>query len=211
MEATTDERLMVWQFLRRYFVRIVIGSVLAVAVYGLLTVWMPYQREQRIAREIRLQGGDVAIRNFGPNWMPQSVKGRLPCFYRIWDVRFPVQVESTKLLSELGLLTSLKVLRLDHTQVTDTGLGQLKGLTSLELLDLGNTQVTDAGLEDLKGLTGLEGLDLSCTQVTDAGLEHLKGLPSLKWLRLGNTQVAAEGRSMLRKALPGCRIFPEDD
>ena len=57
MEATSDERLKVWQFLRRHFVRIVIGAVLAVAIYGMLMVWMPYQREQRIAKAIESHGG----------------------------------------------------------------------------------------------------------------------------------------------------------
>ena len=53
---------MVWQFLRRHFVRAVIGAALAAAVYGMLTVWMPYQREQRIAKEIESLGGVVGIR-----------------------------------------------------------------------------------------------------------------------------------------------------
>jgi hypothetical protein len=56
----------------------------------------------------------------------------------------------------------------------DSHLKHLKGLSSLQILDLNGTQVTDAGLEHLKGLTGLKYLSLTQTQVTGPGLEHLK-------------------------------------
>ena len=54
----------------------------------------------------------------------------------------------------------------------------LKGLTKLEILRLNNTQITDSGLEHLKGVTNLKYLELTGTQVTDAGVAELqKALP----------------------------------
>jgi len=46
-------------------------------------------------------------------------------------------------------------------------------------------------------------------RITDAGLEHLKGLSNLKHLDLDDKKVTAEGRAMLRKALPNCEIYPD--
>ena len=149
MEATTDERLMVLQFLRRHFVRIVIGAVMAVVVYGLLTVWMPYQREQRIAKEIESHGGAVDFEYVGPDWMPQSVKDS-PLFWRIRHVELTDPVVSVKLLSELRSLSSLEELVLADTQVTDAGLEHLKGMTNLEWLCLDRTQVTAEGRKLLR-------------------------------------------------------------
>ena len=45
MDETSHEPVMVWQFLRRHFVRIAIGAVLVAAAYGMLTVWMPFNMD----------------------------------------------------------------------------------------------------------------------------------------------------------------------
>ena len=133
-------------------------------------------------------------------------------FDRIGSVQLTAQaVHSDVVLSEFGSLTSLHDLTIENTQFTDTGLEHLKGLTSLNILslNLNDTQVTDTGLEHLKGLARLQRLYLDHTQVTDTGLEHLKGLTRLKELDLNHTQVTTDGRALLRKVLPNCRIFPE--
>ena len=66
---------------------------------------------------------------------------------------------------------------LPFSDITDSGLVQLKGLTKLERLYLGFCpKITDAGLLHLKGLANLHTLWLVQTQVTDGGLVHLKGL-----------------------------------
>ena len=62
-------------------------------------------------------------------------------------------------------MTSLRVLYLDYTRVTDTGLKHLEGLKNLECLSLEWTLITDAGLQHLKGLTKLNGLMLDGTKV----------------------------------------------
>ena len=66
--------------LRRHFVRIVIGAVLAVAAYSVVSVYATYQREHRIAKEIRQReqrianeiqslGGRVEFRYAAPDWI----------------------------------------------------------------------------------------------------------------------------------------------
>ena len=47
-------------------------------------------------------------------------------------------------------MTSLTILYLNDTDVTDAGLEHLKKLTNLDILHLGGTNVTDAGIADLK-------------------------------------------------------------
>ena len=185
MNEPFPELLTVWRFIRRYFVRIVIGAVLVAMVYGALLVWVPYQREQRIIKEIEAYGGGAHWEYFGPDWIPQSMRDRTTLFSRVTDVG-------------LGM------------QGNDANLEHLNGLTNLSWLNIQGTQVTDAGLEQLKELSNLKHLDLNDNiHVTDAGLEHLKGLTNLVYLDLNDTQVTAEGRAMLRKALPDCQIEPD--
>ena len=209
MSETSHEPVKASPFLLRHFVWIAIGVVLLVAVSGVLIVWMPYQREQRIARMIQADGGGVGVRYCGPDWIPESIVDRLPFLKRITSVygMRPPGVSAETLL-ELGSLTRLESLELMHTFVTDASLVHLNELTYLEALWLADTPVTGTGLVHLKGLTNLRVLSLHDTPVTDAGLEHLKGLTSLYKLGLHNTQVTAEGRAMLRKALPNCEIEP---
>ena len=145
MNEPFHEPLTVWRFIRRYFVRIVIGAVLVAMVYGALLVWVPYQREQRIAKEIEAYGGKFGYQYFGPKWIPQSMRDRATLFIRI------------------------TALDLRNTQITDAGLEHLKGLTNLVCVYLRYTQVTDAGLEHLKGLTNLTNLVTSQKVVGRAG------------------------------------------
>jgi len=205
MAEPFHEPLTVWRFIRRYFVRIVIGAVLVVAVYGALLVmveYQTYQREQRIATEIQAYGGYVQFVYAGPDWIPQSMRDRTALFSRV----MVISLTNTAGLEHLKELTDLGILSLDGIQVTDSDLEHLKGLTNLYDLRLDATQVTDAGLEHLKGLTNLYVLTLGGMQVTDNGLVHLKGLTNLVLLEIGGTQVTPEGRAMLRKALPNCVI-----
>jgi repressor of nif and glnA expression len=98
-------------------------------------------------------------------------------------------------------------LALIGTQVTDTGLKELKDLKNLTGLRLANTKVTDVGLKELKGLKSLTELGLYGTQVTDVGLKELKDLKNLTVLRLTGTQVTDAGVKELQEALPNCEIL----
>jgi hypothetical protein len=146
------------------------------------------------------------------------VSGRQDRPFRDTDLEFVEGLTTLKVLvlfgtqvSDAGLanlkgLTRLEELYLDYTHVSDAGLDYLKGLTQLKNLDLCGTQVTDAGLANLKGLTRLEKLGLSYTHVSDVGLDYLKGLTQLKHLSLNRTQVSDGGVAKLQQALPNCKI-----
>lgn len=233
MEAKTIIR-----FLRPYSVRIVAGVFLVAILYGVAVVWMTYERELRIARELESLQGSVYFHQVGPTWMPKSVQERLPFLGRIGGVflRSSDQVTDADLL-RLQPLTTLMQLDLDNTSVTDTGMAHLGDLKSLEELSLYNTRVSDAGLEQVQHLTRLWGLYLgsddfndedeesiqgrgitprSKSRISDHGLRYLKGLDKLCYLTLRNTQVTDQGLQHLKHltglqdlSLDGARITDE--
>ena len=157
MDATSDKRVTDWMHLRRYLFRIVIGGVMMMAAYMIISIYAMHLREQRIATAILSHEGHVEFAYFGPDWVPESVRERLPLLDRIRSVRFT------------------------STRDTKTNLERLKGLTKLEQINLTSTQVGDTDLEHLKELNSLKQLSLAGTQVTDAGLRHLKGVPTGSW------------------------------
>ena len=237
MDEPLPEPVMAWRFIRRHFVRIVIGVVLATAVYFAISVYATYKREQRIARALEAQFEEVTFRYSGPECFPQLLRDRMPFFDRIVGVGAFQKLKTSRLppevIRELSSLTSLRMLvlrgskvtdevlpnlkglkrlerlHLDYSKITDAGLRQFDRFTQLVWLGLAGTRVTDAGMEFLKTNTSLVTLDLTDTHITDAGLEHLKGLTNLKILSLVRTQTTAEGRTLLRKALPNCEIWSE--
>jgi hypothetical protein len=65
-------------------------------------------------------------------------------------------------------------LTLADTPISDTGLAHLRGMTSLGLLELRGTRITDVCVVLLATLTGLTELDVSETRVTSDGVARLK-------------------------------------
>jgi hypothetical protein len=63
--------------------------------------------------------------------------------------------------------------------------------------------------EELKSLRNLTRLSLKKSTVTDSDLEHLRQLTYLEQLDLTETQTTADGRNLLRKELPDCKIIPD--
>jgi serine/threonine protein kinase/Leucine-rich repeat (LRR) protein len=93
----------------------------------------------------------------------------------------------------------LKVLIVNDTKITDTGLESLAALKDLVGLDVSETAVTSAGLRRLAGLTALESLSLQGTAVGNEGLKHLRDLKALRDLRLGRTRVTDAGLDNLQE------------
>ena len=98
-------------------------------------------------------------------------------------------------------------LHLDDWEITDSGLGLIKGYSNLKSLRLRNTLITDAGLVSLKGMDYLDYLTLDNTRVTDRGLVELAGLINLKHLSVKNTDCTTESIDALKQALPRCEIL----
>lgn len=109
-------------------------------------------------------------------------------------------------------LSFLEALNADDLQalflyeVSDDALLRLSKLTGLQELYLSNTTVSDEGLKQLTCLNGLRRLYLYHTDITDRGLINLLPLRDLKWLTLSGTKVTEAGLTVLRKALPGCKV-----
>ena len=76
----------------------------------------------------------------------------------------------------------------------------------LESLTLYWTQVSDTGLLNLKQLPNLTSLSIWNARVSDAGLEHVKALTTLQQLGLFQTNVTNVGVKKFKEALPNCEI-----
>jgi hypothetical protein len=124
-------------------------------------------------------------------------------------VQFP-QLETLRLnhdqitdsgLAELTKLKSLKTLELRHTRISDTGLKTIAKIVSLTKLTLDETKITDAGLTYLQSMPALEMLFLSRDHVTKNSVKALMHLPRLKLVNLLETDMDKEGTLSLIKKL----------
>jgi len=117
-----------------------------------------------------------------------------------------------KVFTALAGLPELKVVSLQGTQVSDTGLPQLAKLAAITHLDLGNTLVTDAGVGQLKSLANLKSLSLyGNTGVGDGSLTALAGVKTLRALDVARTKVTDGGVASLKQALPECRVIKSEN
>ena len=225
------------RFIRTFGLRIAVGVVLAIAVYGALTAWLPWQREQLALRKIEAFGRRVIVHSkyCGPTWIPQMVREFVPFFDRVGGIRVLDQdgrVETPDFVADLTLLRGLDQLELWRLQISDDDMAELAGLTNVYHVNFTNsvftdgamrhlngiprilslvlcgTPLTDSGLAQLKNKVSLQFINLEHTRITDLGLEHLKELPKLQHLMLRGTRTTIEGRDQLRKALPDCMIVP---
>ena len=94
-------------------------------------------------------------------------------------------------------LPNLESLDLADTSVDNVLLANLIGLPRLRVLRLSRTAISDDGLQHLAGLQALEHLDLDGTRVTGAGLQHLEGLTALRSIRLRDTLLRDEHAAQL--------------
>ncbi len=114
-------------------------------------------------------------------------------------------------LKRLSAMDQLKILALGGTAITNDGLAHLRPMR-LTVLSFwpGTPQISDAGLKHLQELKTLRSLNLVGTSVTDAGIPELARMTWLTHIYLNETKVTAAGIAELRKALPKCRIIPDE-
>jgi hypothetical protein len=149
----------------------------------MLSVWLPYHRNQTVIAEVEKLGDFTDSEIVRPAWIPDAVDDE-----------------------HLWLFERVILVDLPKTQLNEPGLEYLRGLKALHGLGLRNPQISDAGLERLKGLTNLVGLGLQNTKISDAGLKHLRKLTNPQELYLKNTDVTQAGIEKLKVSLPGCYI-----
>ncbi|MDB5345133.1 MAG: hypothetical protein JWP89_3510 [Schlesneria sp.] len=185
---------------RRRAVQIAIGFVLSVALFGVLLIWMPYQREMWIASKIKASVGTVGIQFgcFGPAWIPRRFQERLVIFNRISGLELTECSQVSMIISDVKALSNVKLIRFYGSDITDRELGHLMGLNTLRILDLRKTAITDVGLAQIGKMTDLERLYIGRTQITDQGLKSVGELVRLDLFDLDQIQVSDEGLPHLR-------------
>jgi len=115
-------------------------------------------------------------------------------------------------LIHLGDMPSLKSLRLDHSNITNSGLRFFSNLKHLEELSLHNTNVTDAGVPHLLALKSLRRLNLQKqpgskkTPITEKAAPYLARIQTLEYLNLECLSVTDYALSEL-STLPNLRAL----
>jgi hypothetical protein len=170
-----------------------IVAVLMVVLCVVLSVWIPYQKEQIAIRKIERLGGSVEIHQGGSDLLREVGGADWIKYDRVSEVEINDKRFGDEELKHLSYSTRIFRLSLNNTSISDEGLKHISGLTNLSYLYFYNTQVSDERIKHLSGLTNLKYLFLEKTRVSDKGLKHLSGLTKLKILVLSNTQVSDEG------------------
>lgn len=111
-----------------------------------------------------------------------------------------------KYLSYLKCFPKLRSLNLVHTKLTNSGLRHISNCKNLETLLIGtNSEITNTGIKELKTLKQLKELDVRETAVTPQGVLVLKGIP-LQRLRISSNCVSAADKKLLQAAFPGLEL-----
>lgn len=91
-------------------------------------------------------------------------------------------------------------------RITDELMPAIAALRECKVLRLDHSSISDAGLAQFKNLSGLQYLDLSYTRISDRAAGELTQMRSLAGLNLRGTRISSEGLDCLRRALPECQI-----
>lgn len=89
-------------------------------------------------------------------------------------------------------------LDLGGTEITDAIITQLGQLPNLTVLKLDNTSITGNDIETLSSLEHLKSINLTGSQFQEIHLQQLDGFPKLKHVYLYNTGIAKQGTQLLK-------------
>jgi Ran GTPase-activating protein (RanGAP) involved in mRNA processing and transport len=103
-------------------------------------------------------------------------------------------------LTNIDRLTNLKQLRLNHTKMDDEACQKIASLSSLEVLALGDTQVTDVGVAAISALQNLKHLELTNCLLSENGFRAIGSLPELKTIKLEGTNMDNRGLDLICNA-----------
>jgi internalin A len=107
------------------------------------------------------------------------------------------QEDLEKVVQLTAQLPWLEVLRLASNGITDEHLAQIGDFSSLKMLGLNKTDISDAGLGHLRNLNKLQALYLLGTRITPQGLEAVGHLSGLEILDLSETGLEGDLTSLL--------------
>jgi hypothetical protein len=174
-------------------------AILAVSAI-LLTLpvaWLAYYRQaESPLNALEKQGSSIQREVMGPIWFCRfAEKWKLPVPKQI--VQFDSSTATNEDLAIVAKESSLRVLFLMGSHVTDAGLAHLREHPNIWQVFLKDVRITDAGVRHLGQVPNLRALWLRGTEVTDAGLVHLKGLKNLSSLGLADTCITDDGLAIL--------------
>jgi len=95
----------------------------------------------------------------------------------------------TENMKSIAKISSLEVLAIPKTPLTDAGLKYLENKSTLQEIDVTDTKITDEGLKSIATLKHLKRLSLSENNITTRGLEHISVMRGLKMLAIPATKV----------------------
>ncbi|MCA9185689.1 MAG: hypothetical protein R3E01_14340 [Pirellulaceae bacterium] len=114
------------------------------------------------------------------------------------DVYLGQSQATGKGLAEVCRLPRLRYLSLRGLRLREDAFAALATATSVQMLGLDETNITDAQLEHCGHLPNLNTLWLNSTAVSDEGLKHLAELPKLEKLYLTRLKLAGPGLEALK-------------
>jgi hypothetical protein len=191
---------------------LLLATVVLVISLPVLTLWLPFHREQRAVATVRPFAREIETTTTEPEWLRPLLEKRPKKWPNIFEHVIYVNLAGSGIsdaeFASVSAFTRLNRLWANDTRVTDVGLAHIRGLTGLESVWLDNSRITDDGLAHLSQLTNLKRLSLPGTNITDAGLVHVLSLTNLERLWLDQTQVTNNGLQQLQEALPKCITLP---
>jgi hypothetical protein len=129
----------------------------------------------------------------------------LKCLHHLQRFEAGMLKEAPDLLKALRGSTSLQILTMRCSDLTDNDLRSLSKITSLKNIDISeNRKITDKGLQYLN-LPNLRGLAVRQCAITEASFPFLKSLPSLKAICIADDW-SEEKQARLQQMLPDLQI-----
>jgi uncharacterized membrane protein len=122
-------------------------------------------------------------------------------------IRASFNIETLKSLSQIK--EQLVVLNLSKMPVSDEDLKIISQIKNLEKLNLNFTDLTGTGLAELKSLTKLQSLSLSGTALDNQYVESILSLPELKELFIWDTKVTETQSNEWQKEYPAIKIVQQ--
>jgi hypothetical protein len=155
---------------RRFALGLGVGLVLAVTIgcgkdeSGVGAYQRELQAKENATTSIQGVGGKMVEKSY-----PQVPNAKA------WAIDLSGKQLSPAILTEMASLGHISELNLSKTNLTDEDMKKVAGLVGFCLnLDLSHTQISDTGLAELKNMLVLKDLNLTDTKCTSAGVEELK-------------------------------------
>lgn len=109
-------------------------------------------------------------------------------------------------LEHISSLSKLKVLCIDGTRISASGIGVLGKCRSLEVLDVSDTGMTDDSMKVFAELPKLTSIFLSGTKITDTGLRTVVMSRSIKSITVTNTLVSKAAVEEIKTRFPQLNV-----